>query len=64
MLIWGPHSSGKSYTLDKVIANIGNKNIDHLAQVNAREIICGRRQFLETIVTQLYRVNGKNDILT
>ena len=52
---WGPHTSGKSYIINKAIKLSG---IRHVARVTGIEILCGRRAFLESIIRQL---NGDAD---
>lgn len=53
--MWGPSACGKSMVVKKAIED---SEIKHVAFVSGREVICGVRQFLATIVKQLFNEFG------
>jgi len=52
LFVWGPGQTGKGRVVEEAVNRCG---IQRFARVNALEILCGRRPFLQTILEQLFR---------
>lgn len=53
LFLWGAPSSGKTFTVEKILEETGI----HKIKIHSAEIICGRRAFYETLVKQLVSRN-------